>query len=123
MRGCAQCRRFLDGARARAGQAIAQGINRQEIVALAASTGFAAPDEIRAERISVDGTLLRFSDAVAGDLMRAPASAPAFATINGTGLATSPNNGSTGMTTPRPRSTPASWAWRSPVIGWPSSAM
>jgi uncharacterized protein GlcG (DUF336 family) len=55
----------------------------EEIIALAASSGFAAPDEIRAERISVDGTLLRFSDAAAADLARTPASAPGFATING----------------------------------------
>jgi uncharacterized protein GlcG (DUF336 family) len=55
----------------------------EEIIALAAATGFAAPEEIRAERISVDGTLLRFSDAVPGDLVSNPASAPAFAAING----------------------------------------
>jgi uncharacterized protein GlcG (DUF336 family) len=55
----------------------------EEIIALAAATGFAAPDEIRAERISVDGTLLRFSDAVASDLLRAPSAAPGFAAING----------------------------------------
>lgn len=55
----------------------------EEIIALAASTGFAAPDEIRAERISVDGTLLRFSDAAPADLASNPAGAPGFATING----------------------------------------
>ncbi|MEA3052994.1 MAG: hypothetical protein QOG72_1897 [Sphingomonadales bacterium] len=55
----------------------------EEIIAVAASAGFAAPDEIRAERISVDGTLLRFSDATAGDLASNPAAAPGFATING----------------------------------------
>jgi uncharacterized protein GlcG (DUF336 family) len=56
----------------------------EEAIALAASTGFAAPAEIRAERISVDGTLLRFSDAAAGDLESNPAAAPGFAAINGT---------------------------------------
>jgi uncharacterized protein GlcG (DUF336 family) len=55
----------------------------EEIIALAAGTGFAAPEEIRAERISVDGTLLRFSDATAADLARAPGSAPPFSSING----------------------------------------
>jgi uncharacterized protein GlcG (DUF336 family) len=33
-----------------------------ELIALAATVGFAAPDGIRAERIFVDGTALRFSD-------------------------------------------------------------
>jgi uncharacterized protein GlcG (DUF336 family) len=62
-----------------------QNIDRdsEEAIALAASTGFAAPAEIRAERISVDGTLLRFSDAAPGDLQSNPAAAPAFAAING----------------------------------------
>ena len=40
----------------------------EEAIALAASIGNEAPVAIRAERISVDGTLLRFSDAQAGDL-------------------------------------------------------
>jgi uncharacterized protein GlcG (DUF336 family) len=56
----------------------------EEIVALAAGSGFNAPDEIRADRISVDGTLLRFSDAVSGDIASNPAAAPAFAALNGT---------------------------------------
>jgi uncharacterized protein GlcG (DUF336 family) len=55
----------------------------EEIIALAASSGFAAPQEIRAERISVDGTLLRFSDAQTSDFASNPASAPAFAAANG----------------------------------------
>jgi uncharacterized protein GlcG (DUF336 family) len=55
----------------------------EEIIALAASQGFAAPEEIRAERISVDGTLLRFSDAGTGNFASNPASAPAFSAING----------------------------------------
>ena len=45
----------------------------EEFIALAGSTGFAAPEGIRAERISVDGTLLRFSDATAADLLSNPA--------------------------------------------------
>jgi len=62
-----------------------QDIDRddEEFIALAGSTGFAAPEEIRAERISVDGTLLRFSDATAGGLSSNPAAAPSFGTING----------------------------------------
>jgi uncharacterized protein GlcG (DUF336 family) len=55
----------------------------EEIIAVAAASGFAAPDEIRAERISVDGTLLRFSDAAERELLSSPASAPAFTTLNG----------------------------------------
>jgi uncharacterized protein GlcG (DUF336 family) len=55
-----------------------------EFIALAATTGFEAPAAIRAEKISVDGTLLRFSDATPAGFKSAPASAPSFATINGT---------------------------------------
>jgi uncharacterized protein GlcG (DUF336 family) len=58
--------------------------DREEIIALAAATGFAAPEAIRAERISVDGTLLRFSDAAASDLRSNPAAAPAFTALPGT---------------------------------------
>ena len=54
----------------------------EEAVALAASSGFAAPEAIRAERISVDGTLLRFSDAEPADLRSSPSAAPAFPAIN-----------------------------------------
>jgi uncharacterized protein GlcG (DUF336 family) len=50
----------------------------EEAIALAAGTGFAAPDAIHADRISVDGTLLRFSDATAADLRSNPAAAPAL---------------------------------------------
>ena len=54
-----------------------------EAIALAATQGFAAPDAIRAERITVDGTSLRFSDATVADLRSNPAAAPGFAAING----------------------------------------
>ncbi|HEX8573182.1 MAG TPA: heme-binding protein [Allosphingosinicella sp.] len=57
--------------------------DREEIIALAAATGFAAPDAIRAERISVDGTLLRFSDATPSDLRSNPAAAPGFVSTGG----------------------------------------
>jgi uncharacterized protein GlcG (DUF336 family) len=62
-----------------------QDIDRddEEFIAVAGATGFAAPEEIRAERISVDGTLLRFSDATPSGLASNPASAPGFASING----------------------------------------
>jgi uncharacterized protein GlcG (DUF336 family) len=62
-----------------------QGIDLddEEAIALAAASGFAAPDEIRAERISVDGTTLRFSDTTLAELRSNPATAPAFPAING----------------------------------------
>jgi uncharacterized protein GlcG (DUF336 family) len=53
----------------------------EEFVALAGTVGNDAPATIRAERISVDGTLLRFSDAQVGGLKSNPASAPAFSTL------------------------------------------
>jgi uncharacterized protein GlcG (DUF336 family) len=55
-----------------------------EAIALAATQGYDAPAAIRAERITVDGTSLRFSDAAVADLRSTPATAPAFAAINGT---------------------------------------
>jgi uncharacterized protein GlcG (DUF336 family) len=62
-----------------------QDIDRddEEHIAVAASTGFAAPEEIRADRITVDGTALRFSDAAPSGLASNPSSAPGFAAING----------------------------------------
>lgn len=54
-----------------------------EVIAVAATFGFEAPQSIRAERISVDGTTLRYSDAALSNLLSAPASAPSFAAING----------------------------------------
>lgn len=53
----------------------------EEAIALAAASGFAAPEAIRANRIFVDGTALRFSDADDSDLLSAPASAPSFSSI------------------------------------------
>lgn len=53
----------------------------EEFAALAGTVGFEAPVEIRADRIPVDGTTLRFSDA-RYDLL-AQATPPAFAAING----------------------------------------
>jgi uncharacterized protein GlcG (DUF336 family) len=53
----------------------------EEAIALAATRGFEAPVTIRADRISVDGTLLRYSDAAASDLLSS--SGQPFAAING----------------------------------------
>jgi uncharacterized protein GlcG (DUF336 family) len=55
----------------------------EELIAVAASVGFAAPAAIRAEQIAVDGTTLRFTDRDVSSLMSTPASAPSFASING----------------------------------------
>jgi uncharacterized protein GlcG (DUF336 family) len=55
----------------------------EEYIALSGTRSFEAPAAIRAERISVDGTLLRYSDATP-DKLRAAGTAPAFSTINGT---------------------------------------
>jgi uncharacterized protein GlcG (DUF336 family) len=55
----------------------------EEIIALAGTVGFDAPTEIRAERITVDGTQLRYSDATANDFRSNPAAPPAFASLPG----------------------------------------
>ncbi|MEW5686354.1 MAG: heme-binding protein [Pseudomonadota bacterium] len=52
-----------------------------EAIAFAGQSGFDAPTEIRAERVTVDGTTLRFSDATAASLRVAPASATPFASL------------------------------------------
>jgi uncharacterized protein GlcG (DUF336 family) len=53
-----------------------------ELVAVAAESGFEPPTSIRADRITVNGKLLRFTDVGSGDLARSPTSAPGFAGIN-----------------------------------------
>lgn len=53
----------------------------EEYIALAGTLGFEAPDTIRADRVPVDGTLLRYSDASYSGLMAT--SVPGFAAING----------------------------------------
>lgn len=58
-------------------------VSNEEAIAWAAVSGFAAPATIRANRIAVDGTTLRYSDTGDSDLMSTPSSAPAFATITG----------------------------------------
>ncbi len=54
-----------------------------EFIAVAATSGFAAPAERRANRIAVDGRSLRFSDATTSDLRTDPNNAPSFASIDG----------------------------------------
>ncbi|NBB52110.1 hypothetical protein GVN24_27895 [Rhizobium sp. CRIBSB] len=53
----------------------------EEFIALAATTGLDAALEIRADRISVDGTTLRYSDAAASGFRSSPASAPALSAL------------------------------------------
>lgn len=56
-------------------------IDVDEAVAYAATFGFAAPVDRRADRIAADGKTLRFSDVEFGQLLSTPASAPSFATL------------------------------------------
>ena len=55
-----------------------------EAIALAGTIGFDAPDTITADRITVDGTSLRYSDATRANLRSNPATPPAFASLPGT---------------------------------------
>ena len=55
-----------------------------ERIALAAQRGYAPPDDRRADRITVDGKSLRYSDATADELRSAGSAAPAFASLDGT---------------------------------------
>jgi len=55
--------------------------NVEEIIALAATRGFEPPAHIRADRVTIDGFLLRYSDATPSDF-RSTAIQP-FAAING----------------------------------------
>jgi uncharacterized protein GlcG (DUF336 family) len=59
------------------------GQSVDELIALAGTVGFDAPENRRADRIAVGGLLLRFSDADTGDLLSDPGSAPAFSRIDG----------------------------------------
>ncbi|WP_439533908.1 heme-binding protein, partial [Polymorphobacter sp.] len=59
-------------------------IDDEEHIALAATTGFVPPETITANRISVDGTLLRYSDARVDGLRSNPGAAPAFGSLTGT---------------------------------------
>jgi uncharacterized protein GlcG (DUF336 family) len=55
--------------------------NLEEAIAAAGSSGFEAPADIRADRITADGRTLRFTDAVA--LASDPSRAPPFASLPG----------------------------------------
>lgn len=57
--------------------------NVDEVIAVAASFGYSAPTDRRADRITVEGKTLRFSDATSRDLRSNPESAPAFPPANG----------------------------------------
>lgn len=57
--------------------------NADEVIALAGTSGFVAPEDQRADRITVDGKFLRFTDVGYGDLRSNPGSAPAFAALPG----------------------------------------
>lgn len=57
-----------------------------EAIALAATVGLSAPEDRRADRITVEGKTLRFSDIEAAGLRSVPASAPAFDPSGTTGV-------------------------------------
>ncbi|MBV9883036.1 MAG: heme-binding protein [Sphingomonadaceae bacterium] len=57
--------------------------SKEETIALAATTGFEPNVNIRADHISVDGTLLRYSDATPADFRSNVNAPPSFASING----------------------------------------
>ena len=57
--------------------------DNDELIALAGSYGFAAPPDRRADRITVLGKFLRFTDVSFSDLNSSPASAASYASING----------------------------------------
>jgi uncharacterized protein GlcG (DUF336 family) len=61
-----------------------QDADVEEIVALAGQSGFQPPDDIRANRIFVEGKSLRYIDQDVNVLSSTPANAPTFASINGT---------------------------------------
>lgn len=57
-------------------------VDADELIAIAATSGFAAPAARRADRIAVDGRTLRFSDGTTDELSADPNAAPSFASIN-----------------------------------------
>lgn len=70
-------------------------VDDEEAIAVAGTQGFAAPNAIRANRITVDGTSLRFSDMDVGDIGTLQGN---FAAINGTAGSLLPVAGYTGGT-------------------------
>jgi uncharacterized protein GlcG (DUF336 family) len=69
----------------------------EEAIALAATRGFEAPVDIRADRIPVDGTTLRYSDVTYTGVGSA---SPSFASINGSAGTLVPVRGYFGAPTP-----------------------
>ena len=61
--------------------------NIDELIATAATFGYGAPTDRRADRITAGGITLRFSDVGFADLATTPSSAPAFATLTGSLIA------------------------------------
>ncbi|MDX3884951.1 MAG: heme-binding protein [Sphingomonas sp.] len=57
-----------------------------EFIALAGQSGFAPADAIRADRIAVDGSSLRYADATATGLLKQPSAARPLAQLNAAGL-------------------------------------
>ena len=57
-------------------------VDVDEAIALAATFNFSAPVDRRADRITVDGKLLRFTDVEFAQLSSSPASAPAFGSLS-----------------------------------------
>jgi uncharacterized protein GlcG (DUF336 family) len=73
----------------------------EENIALAATAGFDAPDTIRAERVTVDGTSLRYSDATTATLKVPPSQATPFASLPaGTGALSAVNGYTAGAVVP-----------------------
>ncbi len=62
-----------------------QDYDDEELIAVAGLYGFLAPKEIRANRISVDGKLLRFTDRGFASLLSDPRKVPGFSIINSGG--------------------------------------
>jgi uncharacterized protein GlcG (DUF336 family) len=57
-------------------------IDVDEAIALASTFGFSAPVDRRADRVTVDGKVLRFSDVEFAELSANPQNAPAFSTLS-----------------------------------------
>jgi len=64
------------------GQGVDANLN-DELIAMAGQFGFAPSIDRQADRITVNGNLLRYSDVNTDNLLRNPATAPGFATITG----------------------------------------
>jgi len=63
-------------------------VDDEEYIALAGTIGFEPSETIKANRVSIDGTTLRFIDATVSGLRSTPASAPPFASINKSAIGT-----------------------------------